>query len=140
MALTTEHELRWGRLPVGFLARHVAEVLEPGPLPDDLVAAIGVPEASIRDLTMTGLEGLPQDEGVLERVGDEVVAYVQERVFELLDVPLVRGPLPARPELAVRRWPARPRNVLLRTGLAVRRDRLRSRDGGRPFRGTHGRS
>jgi hypothetical protein len=133
--LTPGGELAWGRRPVAFLAEQVAGALEGAPLPDELVSKMGMPSASVRDLTRSGIDWLPQDAEAVRRIGDQVVAFVQERISELLDVPLVSGPLPARPELAIRRWPGHPRNVLLRTGLPFRRERLRAANVGELLNG-----
>jgi hypothetical protein len=124
--LLTDEELRWGHPPVGFLSQPVAEALNGVEFPREIADALGLSHATALDLTSARSPLLRGGEPELGRIGDALVSFVEGRLNDLTGVPLVGGPMPAQPELAVRRWPARPRNILLRTGLAARADRLSS--------------
>lgn len=121
----TRPQLYWGRPPVPFLAGQLAEALG-GALPADLRLDIGDGIATASALTAGGMAKLPADDAALERIEEHVVALAQERLLDLVGVPIAPAGLPAHLDAAVRAWPTRPRNILLRTGLVLRPERLRS--------------
>jgi len=98
----------------------VDDIVEPSSqalLPEQLVSVPTVPAPTIRDLTGPGLDRLPQREKAVDRIGGQLVAFVQERTMALLDVLLAGSRQDARLELALRRSPGRMTKVLLRSGL-----------------------
>ena len=117
--------LRWGRPPVPFLALHVAAALLGRPLPSEIQRALGTEGASAIALSRPSLVRLPTDEAVLDLIARETVSFAQERISKLLDLPLAIT-LPASPLSAVRSWPVRSRNVMLRHGLAANVPRLQA--------------
>src|ERR1019366_631262 len=107
------------------LALHVAAALLGRPLPSEIQRALGTEGASAIALSRPSLVRLPTDEAVLDLIARETVSFAQERISKLLDLPLAIT-LPASPLSAVRSWPVRSRNVMLRHGLAANVPRLQA--------------
>lgn len=77
-------------------------------------------------LSRAGMDRMPADEEALQRIGENLIAFMRNRILNLRALRLVDGPLPRDPATVVSAWPGRARNVTRRTGLAFDTERLRS--------------
>jgi len=118
--------LRWGWPPLALIPTRLADRLATVRLPAWLSELLDEPDASVWALARAAWDRLPDDEAVREHVRRYVLNLMAAHASELRDVP-VGGPLAGTPgSLKLAAWPARPRNVMLRSGISHDPERLAS--------------
>jgi hypothetical protein len=118
--------LQWGWPPLALIPSRLAARLTTVRLPDWLAQLLHAPGASAAVLTAAAWERLPHDGTVRGRVRRYVLDLVETHAAELRDVPIGGALAAAREPLWLADWPARSRNVLLRSGISNDPERLAS--------------